>query len=262
MKSVAGGTRIEINLSRPWQKEIVVNSETCPFCTGEGHVLEELEGGEWLLLQNRFTPYPFHRMVIPRECWPVHKLRILGGVYALETALFCIKWTVRANGPEKLFVTAHIGPLAGQNVGHLHYHLVDYSLGDRALSSVPDAMKKFFKTRRELIVLEDGSFLVGVGGTKAGQCFILPKTNKSVFETPSEILGQLVRLYNRRFVSTQGLPPDFSVTLQFQSGMFRYGIYTPILNHWGGAEQMALYEPGCPTTLPWPHEVTAEYLKS
>lgn len=264
MKSIAGGTRGEIKLSRPWQQEIVVNPETCPFCTGKGHVLEELAGGEWRLLQNRFTPYPFHRMVIPRECWSATDLRSLGEFRRIEDALRLIFRVVKSSGLEKLFITAHIGPLAGQNVCHLHYHIVQYALSDASESAVPEKMRKVFAEKTEFIILEGWGLFAGVGGVKAGQCFVLPghRSQSLRSEDIALMLHDVVSLYNKRFKSTQGLSPDFSIGLQFWQGEFQYGLYTPVLNHWGAAEQMALYEPGCPLTLPWPHELTAEYLKS
>src|SRR3990167_986193 len=118
MRSVAGGTRDEIKLSRPWQKEIEVNPATCPFCTGKGHVLKELPN-ELRLLQNQFTPYPFHQMIIPRSCSPAHMVRTLGGQDRCLNAFFCVQQVIKASELRKLFVTVHVGASAGQNVGHL-----------------------------------------------------------------------------------------------------------------------------------------------
>lgn len=264
MKSVAGGTRGEIKLSRPWQQEIVVNPETCPFCTGKGQVLEKLADAEWRLLQNRFTPYPFHRMVIPRSCWSASELRTLGGVAGLTAALGHIQRAISASALNKLFVAVHVGALAGQNVCHLHYHIVQYALSDISESAVPEEMRTVFAEKPEHIIFDGWGLFAGVGGVKAGQCFVLPRHRRQSphSEDLALMLHDVVSLYNKKFRSTQELAPDFSVGLQFWRGEFQYGLYTPILNHWGAAEQMALYEPGCPTTLPWPHELTAEYLKS
>ena len=263
MRSVAGGTRGEIKLSRPWQKEIEVNPETCPFCTGKGQVLKELEGGQWLLLKNKFTPYSFHEMVIPASCWSPNELRILGGEEKVGVALRLIQEEVDRHPGKKLWVTVHVGALAGQNVGHLHYHVVEYvPNGDASESRAPPMMRAFFRTRYDLVLFQSNSFIVGVGGLKAGQCFILPDRYHTSVAVLAESISRLVLIYSEKFKSAQGLPPDFSLALQFLNGEFQYGIYTPILNHWGAAEQMALYEPGCPITLPWSHEITVEHLKS
>lgn len=262
MKSIAGGTRDEIKLSRPWQQEIVVNPETCSFCTGKGHVLEELKGGEWLLLQNRFTPYSFHRMVIPRGCWMPDELRTLGGEEGIGTALRIIWDEARKNYGKKLFVTVHIGALAGQNVGHLHWHIVEYMPNATTPTVVPKKIRHFLSGHHELILFGNAWLTAGVVGARAGQCFVLPKHPVTDIGTLAYFIHEIVMLYGVKLRSTQGLPPDFSVALQFFGGEFQYGVYTPILNHWGGAEQMALYELGCPITLPWSHELTAKYLKS
>jgi len=263
MRSIAGGTRNEIKLSRPWQKEIEVNPATCPFCTGKGQVLAALEGGKWLLIKNKFTPYPFHEMVIPARCWSPDKVRVLGGEEDIAVAFRLIQREIGNHSVKKLRVTVHVGALAGQNVGHLHYHIVEYMLdGDASESRVPSVMRVFFRTRHDLVLSQSNSFIVGVGGLKAGQCFILPDRYHTSVAVLARELSRLVLLYNKKFKSAQGLSPDFSLALQFLNGELQYGIYTPILNHWGAAEQMTLYEPGCPITLPWPHEMTAEYLKS
>ncbi len=264
MRSIAGGTRNEIKLSRPWQKEIEVNPETCPFCTGKGHVLEDIGGGEWRLLQNRFTPYPFHQMIIPRSCFPAQKVRILGGQDMCLNAFFYIQKAIRERGLGKLFMTIHIGELAGQNVPHLHYHIVRYMLADQSESSVPQKMRRIFREKPELVIFEDDVLSAGVGGVRSGQCFILKKSRglESDKYALAFFVYRVISLYNKKFKSTQGLSPDFSLALQFLDGEFQYGIYTPVLNHWGGTEQMALYESGCSTTLPWPHELTVKHLKS
>ena len=75
------------------------------------------------------------------------------------------------------------------------------------------------------------------------------------------MINELVGLYNRKFTSWQGLPPDFGLGLYFHQGQLEYGIYTPILGHFGGADHLAFYEPDCLVPLPWPHELTAEHLK-
>lgn len=262
MRSVAGGTRGDIKLSRPWQKEIEVNPATCPFCTGKGQVLRELANGEWLLLKNKFTPYPFHEMVIPTTCWSPEELRTLGGEEKIIMALRLIHEEIRNHPDKKLFVTVHVGALAGQNVGHLHYHIVEYMPGNTTPSLVPKKIRRLFNRCGNLVLFGSGWLTFGIAGLKAGQCFMLPKHLQTAIVPLAYLISEVITLYNQKFKSTQGLPPDFSLALQFLNGEFQYGVYTPVLNHWGAAEQMALYEPGCPITLPWPHEQTVEYLKS
>ncbi len=253
MRSVAGGTRGEIKLSRPWQKEIEVNPATCPFCTGKGEVKKELANGEWLLLKNKFTPYPFHEMVIPATCWSSEKLRALGGRAEIARVLYYAKEEIEKYGKgKKLFVTVHIGALAGQNVGHLHYHIVEYMPGSIDASPVAPFMRAFFETHPKSVLFRTGIFMVGIGGVKAGQCVIVYERNRRMVDTGhlASSIASIVSLYNDKFMSSEGLPPDFSLALQFLNGEFQYGGYTPILNHWGAAEQMVLYEHGWPRHAP------------
>ena len=89
-KSVAGGTRTVIKLDRPWQSDIVVSKETCPFCTKpqkDVRVVDLGDGGSWRVIENVFTPYPFHRLVIPSECWSKEDIRNLGGRSKIYGAL-------------------------------------------------------------------------------------------------------------------------------------------------------------------------------
>jgi len=265
-KSVAGGTRGTIKLDRPWQKDIEINSDNCPFCKEgdkENTICDFPEEG-WRLRKNLFTPYPFHRMIIPKNCWPVNDLRTLGGVKQIETVLKIAKSEIDQNPEKKLILNVHIGSLAGQNVEHLHYHLCQYMFDDNSDFAVSQTMLRFSEQNSKLIIFENDDFVLIIGGVKAGQCFILPKNSSRINLDLSFklalILADLITLYNNKFRSVQGLPPDFNLVFLFQSAELKYGLYTPILNHWGAAENISFYE-NCPVTLPWPHEITAEHLK-
>src|SRR3989344_761501 len=261
LSSIAGGTRGGIKLSRPWQQMIIPNTETCPFCTGKGKILKSFVGGEWLLLQNHFTPYPYHRMIIPKSCWNDNELRSLGGHERLRQALQLAVEEIRSSEEGRIFVNVHVGSLAGQNINHLHYHIVKYNVGTNVEQSrVPAEMHDFFSQRRNLIVVQTNRSYVGIGGIRACQGFVLSHHTPSVEEI-AEILSKLISLVNKKFESKQGLSPDFALCLSFEHGEFCYGLYTPTLNQWGAAEYAALYEPGCPISLPWPHEVTAAFLR-
>ncbi len=265
MRSVAGGTRSEDKVSRPGEKEMEANRETCPFCRDEGIFLKGFTGCEWRMMQNKFTPYIFHQLIIPRDCWSANEQRTLGGREKIAEALLYIHGVTVASGLENLFVAVHIGALAGQNVCHLHYHIVQYAFSDRSESIVPEKMREIFMEKKDLVLFDEGHSLVGAGGLRAGQCFILPKRQNQNVSTGeiANMINRIVSLYNEKFKSTEGLLPDFSIALQFHSGEFKYGIYSPVLSLWWGAsELMAIYEPGYPLTLPWPHEQTVRYLTS
>src|SRR3989344_770445 len=87
LTTAAGGTRTAIKLDRPWQNDIVVNPETCPFCTKQQNEIPEFSNTEWGVLNNAFTPFDYHLLIIPRTCWPKEKLRMLGGREKIQAAL-------------------------------------------------------------------------------------------------------------------------------------------------------------------------------
>lgn len=165
-------------------------------------------------------------------------------------------------------MNVHVGWLAGQNISHLHYHLCDYEIGDSRYSTVRQEMLRFFDVHQNL-VLQNDTVILGVGGARTAQCFLLPKEELSEKPVSEQLLilasrlARLVSLYNDKFRSKQGIGPDFKIGLFFEKAIFQYGFYIPILNHWGASEEMMLYEHGrARIALLWPHELTSKYLKS
>ncbi|MEK7641191.1 MAG: HIT domain-containing protein [Patescibacteria group bacterium] len=282
-KSVAGGTRTAIKLDRPWQSDIVVNKETCPFCTKPQKDVKQKDlanCGSWRVIENAFTPYPFHRMVIPTECWSKEELHGLGGQDKIRGALHMATEEIAANAEKTIFITLHVGALAGQNVTHLHYHVVAYKFDDNGESPVMHKLHELYDGRYDhtgplnhLVVSSNSVLQLAAGGLRAGQFFLFP-TGQNPLDVVddwgrtvvcSEIAGflnMLITTMNEKFRSVQGLPPDFKISLMFQEGKFRHGLYVPILNHLGSAEEMAMYEDSCQITMPWTHEATVEHLKS
>lgn len=264
-KSIAGGTRTTINLDRPWQKELKVNPATCPFCNKpQKEVRRFLGAGGWRLLQNMFTPFRFHQLLTPARCWGAVKLKRLGGRKMIEAALRMLSGEIQKYPDRKFIVDTHIGYSAGQNAGHLHWHLIEYPFDGRSAVSMAGGMRKFFQKNPALVLSNQKSstsMLVGVGGIRAGQCFFIP--NKPV--SPSFLARKIysvISTYKHRFRSKQGLSPDYSLLLSFNKGKFEYAIYTPILNNLGAFDLAAFYDSKWPVTLPWPHETTVQYLKN
>ncbi len=265
--TASGGTRTAVKLSRPWQKDIEVDSSKCPFepdKLGNREVFARSEAaGGWLVLGNLNTPMPFHRLIIPTHCLPNEKLRVLGGKDYINAA-FDLTYQVIGTAAETcdvLEITVYVGALAGQNFSHLHYHLVE----PPSLPQEGGSKKKILPYRRidsSLVVLQNWELVAVAGGHRAGQCFILPCGSdvEVSIANLSNIVARLVALYAEKFCSTEGLAPDYQIGLKFVHGRFDYGIFVPILNHWGVTEYFALLGTG-PIILPWPHEETAKHLK-
>lgn len=267
-RSVAGGTRISIKLDRPWQVPVKVPTDpaNCPFCDGKKKTLKHFdEEGGWRLVENAFTMYRVnggvHDMLIPDACWPVEKLWDLGGEKSLAAAFRIIQEEVENHKERILFINFHIGYQAGQNVPHLHFHIVQYLFDAHPLEPMPGLHAAYENEYKHLILSEDERWIFGIGGAKAGQCFMLPKARNTLPELAGN-LHAMVSLYNRKFKSVQGLMPDFNVSVVMVDGRVLHGLYTPILNNWGAAESLVGYYSGAPMSLPWAHEKTVEYLRS
>jgi hypothetical protein len=108
---------------------------------------------------------------------------------------------------------------------------------------------------------------VRAGGVRAGQCIIQPVANTVTIgderrrTSLAGTLDRLVRSAAAAFVSNQGASPQFTLGLCFEGRKLCVGSYVPILNHWGFTEYLGLVTGG-PVVLPWPHDVTAQHLRS
>lgn len=259
--TASGGTRTAVKLNRPWQTDIMVDPNTCPFCTKPQTVLKEC--GNWLVLENAFTPFPFHQLVIPKECWPVTMIRNLGGEENLSDALRIVWRIIEQQGRDQMLHSVFSGYLAGQNVPHLHHHVLENTFPGFVSR---DVSKEVIETAGDpaRILFEEGGFRVTVGGLRAGQCYIVP-TESELTANPairiSKVLIRIIDLYADKFRSDRGLPPDYQVALRFRGGKLAYGFYLPVLNHWGATEYLGVTGEQ-PVILPWPHEETVRHLLS
>jgi hypothetical protein len=253
---ISGGTRTRINLNRPWQSELLADPSTCPFeNTNEEEARFDIDGG-WRVLSNRCTPFSWHKLIIPMHCWPPEKLRTLGGSESIVAALD-IAQSLTLASEEETWLGVHIGRSAGQNVGHLHYHLI------HPLDRVRDASSEneIFNLRDESrILLRNAGCEVVVGGCRAGQCFFFPAGVDCENRAIAFAAQQVITLYGQKFKSEQGMPPDYMLSFVYRRKRLVYGSYVPVLNNWGFTEYLGLIE-NRPLVLPWPHEETLRHLR-
>lgn len=274
-KVLYGGTSGGVKLNRPWQLPISVNPSACPFCRGEGAVIKTFSNG-YLHLNNKFTPHEHHTMIIPPACFTENQLRVLGGENEICKACDSIySLTDRAR---ELWVTAHIGALAGQNVSHLHYHVMEpcrlreeddlatmMSDRDSLLQTIltEEALMKYLRNS-QLVFLEEKNMRIVVESIfRAGQCFLAPMddTSKTTTAELVRLLSRTVESYAQAFRSQQGLAPDFQLFFKFMGPRLVYGSYLPILNHHGSTESVGAILSGGPFVHPWSPEETLEVLK-
>jgi diadenosine tetraphosphate (Ap4A) HIT family hydrolase len=262
---LAGGTRRGVKLTRPWQVGSVEQPTECPFChLPKDRILRTYgEGPKWLLIDNAHTPHPWHRLIIPRDCWADGELFRLGGAANLSKSLE-IAASESENLTEDVFMGVHVGAYAGQNVRHLHYHLVTFGHGVKPMLTEAEILDYGYRYPARIIT-ETPEFLVFAAGPRAGQCLFCPKTRWNLLTEPSaekaaEMICNLIDTFNLRFQSAQGRPPHFIVGLKLSVGNLIYGYYLPVLNHWGFTEYFALME-GTPLLMPWTYEDTVDHLR-
>ena len=253
-----GGTRTTIKLSRPWQPPLPLTPEQCPFCTKPQQelFLPHIPVG-WRLLKNMFTPHRRHRLIIPEKCWDAEALQTLGGSTAIREALETVRLATKDDRVE-MAANIHVGESAGQNLGHAHWHLAEVRV--RKPLALPSLAP-------ELLVREHGGFNIFAMGARAGECLIAQRGERLKFTegTVKELalaLEWIITRGNEKFLSTEGRPPEFLVAIRISAdGYFRYADYCPILTVWGAPEYVFAPLEGGPITLPWPHELTAQYLR-
>lgn len=260
---LSGGTKKEVKTSRPWQSKIAF-SEHCPFCTVKQEEVVRIPGDGWRIVVNTGTPLAYSRLLVPIECWDEPRIRMLGGPEAIEEALrYGLEEGARRDYPNApLWIGVHAGHGAGQNLAHLHWHIVEPPTEPRILPvSYGDAL------RRGEVLCENEWFMVVMCGVRAGQLAILPQrgmtrrapdllTHTGVRAALAEETSRVIALYNRKFHS-----PDFAVLLAQHAPDNWHVRYTPILNQWGIAEFAAL-DYGTPFHLPWPHAETVAFLNA
>ena len=230
-------------------------------------ILEQPNKDGWKVLKSTAAPEPYHNLVIPETCrtWPEERLRKLGGAGKIAEAIEIASRRIKDDCLERAQFSVQIGPLAAQNLPHLHYHLYyadelfsEPNLAEMIIAQQGDHLK-------DLLFLENNSFRIVAGGHRTGQCFLLrqdmeeaPLFNADIAET----LSRLINLYARKFKSVEGMPPDFGLELSIRYGHLAFGTIIPILNQIGTLEYMALMTPKVRRwNLLWSHEETARCLR-
>lgn len=283
LTTLSGGTRVAVRFNRPWQKEIVVDPSTCPFCRNEHVTLRRFVEAdeEWQLVHNTSTPFGFHQLIIPTASWPVEQLRFLGGEKRLATVFNLARTAVLDSRPgEYTQMDVYVGYGAGQNVthGHFHFHSIgllnpeEMIIGSPPVYSPPPALDE---TSREIQLAVHGheerkvaateDVTIAAGGFRGGQCLIAP--NQDELELTPVVAAGLARLFSwlinlaaEKFKSLQGMPPDYQLSLVFKGTSLQHGMFVPILNNWGATENYGLLRFGS-LVLPWPHQATAMHLR-
>ncbi len=269
--TLSGGTRSRIKLSRPWQVDIaqLVNPAKCIFCNmpEEQRIRERciLSGTEslpgWDRLINAFTPHPDHHLIISDACWPAHELQGWGGKKRLHEAL--TMGSAEVGLREKVFLI-NVGMQAGQNLGHPHMHVFTTLASKLMLHE--DLIS--YASNEACYVCRNEAVTTVTGGVRAGECLLIPIRELDLRESSdrehlASAVSTIIEIGNEKFRSDQGLSPAYGIIVRIaKNGILRYATYSPTLHCWGALEFTVSPLEAGPYVLPWPHEVTAEYLRS
>lgn len=266
--AVAGGTRTLVRFERPWQMDIhaaVTGPDNCPLeVKADKQHLEHTScpdlGSGWRMRQNEFTPFTPHYLILPITCagWDIARVRTLGGLDNIQAALTMVNTAISNHPGVPLKIAVHVGYYAGQNVGHLHWHAHGARPGD---NDAPESTMKWVEENP--LILFDFPLRGVIGGSKAAKCWFHDPGQKQFRDLIAELaatIDHLVTLYSKKFMSAQGLPPDYNLFMRVAgNGKLQYGCFTPILNQNGSVDTTAIDEGG-QIALPWPHETSLQYL--
>ncbi|MBI2888530.1 MAG: hypothetical protein HYY10_01265 [Candidatus Liptonbacteria bacterium] len=248
-----------------WEANLpVADPATCVLCkeTNITHTHNDKEE-DWREMPSLFAPEPWHQLITPASCasWTPEKTRLMGGENKIAVALFLARNAMDRESKTGAQFSLQVGPHAAQNLGHPHYHLYqDHDVAPIDLGWIKDLLNTAGPSS---LIFEDEGLEVRTGGHRTGQCLFLPTTDSPFFnEGFAGTLSRVIELYARKFKSTKGLSPDYSLELCVRGRKVVFGTFIPILNQIGTMEWLALFMPKHKGwNLLWSHEETARYLR-
>lgn len=276
----SGGTRTSVKKHRPWQVPLRFPADPkasdgeggCSFCNKTHEEERRSSDGCRMGFKNRYTPFPFHRLVIPiKHPHTEAEVRDLTAETLLGDWHFILE-EIRLTYPQRypVWVITYRGWGAGQNVPHSHWHILQ-----------PTGQSSPLRSNQSLAALPEGQILHRQSDFNLTTAGFGPRTGQMLIFSPDQGFGRacsrpfldiladqtarLIKLFARKFLDDtaggSGLPPDYMLMLVLNSSADWYINYVPILNNQGGTEIMAMMT-GTPYVISWPHGVTIEYLKS
>ncbi|MDO8591216.1 MAG: hypothetical protein Q7R65_04555, partial [bacterium] len=236
------GTQSEICFSRPWQSKLTEDKPK--WCVFDGSSLGDKAQRfphickNWLAVDNVRKTGGVNKLIMPNNCWDESEIQRLGGAQEIEKAFTiaaCLEPQVNMDG---LLFLVQIGLHGGASMPwHLHYQLQTLEEENNH-----GGLEKFFSEigKSTLVIRQTSEWRATLGGRYAGQCFFLPEAppkicDQRAIHALSAFVSDIVDLYNFKFVSKEGLPPNFSIAFVIDGdGSIRYGSNKPVLYHqWG-----------------------------
>lgn len=133
---ISGGTRKGKELlerrmhSRQDSPALSHDANNCPFCKSEkGEVRFGAPGMLFKVMEAKFSPHSWHKIIVPAPEFVLEHgacaYDLYGPAFLKEVLDIACWYTLsrpQKNNPVQLGV--HIGSFAGQNVGHMHFHML------------------------------------------------------------------------------------------------------------------------------------------
>ncbi len=129
--TMSGGTRqgrniVEAKMRRIWQiPELTHDIASCLLCKRSEEEKQDI--GEFSVLNNNYTPYPWHKLLIPSKKFYEeggHDKKYLYNSESLEQVLDLALNVSSRENIKNADLGVHVGYHAGQNIGHLHFHFI------------------------------------------------------------------------------------------------------------------------------------------
>jgi hypothetical protein len=268
-RTLAGGTRNGVTLSRFWQvplsHELFFKPSTCPFCTKaqiEVSLPQFALPGWKVVLPNPKTPHVDHVFIVPDRCWDEVTLQRWGGLVALMEAMrIAILHATQSRMNREIILLFNVGVNGSQNLSHAHMHFM------RSFAKYPLAparLRDYVTRNPSTEIYDHGDVVVVAAGPRTGGCLVIPLVQANEYAM-AQALSRLIEDGNTYFASREGLAPAYSCTIRMQQSgkniKFRYASYCPILENCGALQFMGAPLEGEPYVLRCSHEMTAAYLR-
>jgi hypothetical protein len=261
---------VHVKLDRLWQYEITVSTGTpCDLCASAYKIREFRIGSQtsWILADNIRRDRRVQMLFYPASC-STKVWHPRGFTNADVTILVDpLEYAIGHHCEPDTHYTASLqcGGLAGssQEHPHMHWYTPNASSVAAVLRERDDIRDYLSRSSRRVIDLGCDGVACVAGGAFTGQCYLVP-TDKD-FLTPGQAfsaLRALTALYDRKFMSAQGLVPEYDFVIEVADGGILFATYFPVLSQWGGAQRRSVGGSVEPISLAWSHDATVRHLNS
>ncbi|MEK7187942.1 MAG: hypothetical protein AAB691_03815 [Patescibacteria group bacterium] len=266
------------------------------------HIPGVVEPRGWRRLKNAFTPHPDHRLIIPEICWSPGDLQEWGGTSGLYSALIMAAAEAGDGNEKVFLVNVGKSAGQNQGHPHMHVfsgiiegHRGIESTSDFATKATHVASDNSFDifaagihSGECQILPRESDFdlkkTLNLHALASAMSHLVRRCNRAFASEPMPIFVDVatrqavvsqamkpdqVAILNERSLNGElkfelrQLPPPWSMAVRVSGeGKLLYASYAPDLHCGSALERCVSIFERVPFVLPWPHEMTAEHLRS